>query len=155
MILIGISAFYDDSAAAILVDGKVIAAAQEERFTRIRHDANFPTNAIKYDLNEANIKLEDVNKVIFYDKPLLKFERLLETYLYMSPKGFNSFRMAMPVWLKEKLFLKDLLNKNLKAIGERGKKLIKSKYLWSETTKKTIKLYSWILRAGSKPDFII
>jgi carbamoyltransferase len=118
MILIGISAFYHDSAAAILVDGKVIAAAQEERFTRIRHDANFPTNAIKYVLNEANIKLEDVNKVIFYDKPLLKFERLLETYLYMSPKGFNSFRMAMPVWLKEKLFLKDLLYKNLKAIGE-------------------------------------
>ena len=114
MIILGISAFYHDSAAALLRDGEIIAAAQEERFTRKKHDAGFPKNAIKYCLKEAGITLDKVDYVAFYDKPFLKFERLLETYLAFAPRGFQSFRMAIPVWLREKLFLKDLLIKELK-----------------------------------------
>lgn len=112
--ILGISAFYHDSAAAIVVDGEIIAAAQEERFTRIKHDPSCPVNAIQYVLSQANISLGDVDYVVFYDKPFLKFERLLETYIAYAPKGLKSFSMAMPVWLKEKLFLKDLLDKELK-----------------------------------------
>ncbi|MCC4241325.1 carbamoyltransferase family protein [Thalassospira povalilytica] len=114
MHILGISAFYHDSAAALLVDGKVVAAAQEERFTRIKHDENFPEHAIAYCLEEAGITLDDVDYVAFYDKPFLKFERLLETYLAFAPRGFKSFRVALPIWLKEKLFQKDLLKKKLK-----------------------------------------
>ena len=113
MRVLGISAFYHDSAAALVVDGRVVAAAQEERFTRKKHDAGFPIAAIGYCLAEAGVKLSDVDHVAFYDKPFLKFERLLETYLAFAPKGFTSFRMAMPVWLREKLFQKDLLRKEL------------------------------------------
>jgi len=113
--VLGISAYYHDSAAALLRDGEIIAAAQEERFTRHKHDAGFPKNAVEYCLQEAGIVLGDVDYVAFYDKPFLKFERLLETYLAFAPKGFQSFRMAMPVWLREKLFLKDLLRKELQA----------------------------------------
>ena len=105
-IILGISAYYHDSAAALLVDGKIVAAAQRERFTRKKHDPNFPTNAISYCLAEAGIELQAVDHVVFYDKPLLKFERLLETYLAFAPHGFRSFVSAMPVWLKDKLFLK-------------------------------------------------
>ena len=111
MYVIGVSAFYHDSAAAMIEDGRIIAAAQEERFTRKKHDAGFPANAISYCLDEAGIRLADVDYVAFYDKPFLKFERLVETYLAFAPKGFASFRMAIPVWLKEKLFQKDLLRK--------------------------------------------
>jgi carbamoyltransferase len=107
--ILGVSALYHDSAAALLRDGEIVAAAQEERFTRRKHDPGFPVNAIGYVLGEAGVTLADVDHVAFYDKPFLKFERLLETYLATAPKGFNSFRMAMPVWLREKLFLKDLL----------------------------------------------
>ena len=107
--ILGISAFYHDSAAAIIVDGKIIAAAQEERFTRKKHDAGFPTNAIKYVLKEAKLKLSKVNYIAFYEKPFLKFERLLETYIAFSPKGFRSFSMSMPIWLREKLFQKKTL----------------------------------------------
>ena len=111
MNILGISALYHDSAAALIVNGEIIAAAQEERFTRKKHDAKFPENAINYVLHEANIKMVEVDYVVFYDKPFLKFERLLETYVSLSPKGFNSFRIAMPIWLREKLFLKDFLIK--------------------------------------------
>ena len=115
MRILGISAFYHDSAAALIEDGLVIAAAQEERFTRKKHDAAFPDNAITYCLEEAGISLSDVDYVAFYDKPFLKFERLLETYLSFAPRGFRSFKIAIPVWLKEKLFQKDLLRKKFKA----------------------------------------
>ena len=114
MRILGISAFYHDSAAALVGDGSIIAAAQEERFTRKKHDSGFPRHAIDYCLDEAGIALDDIDFVVFYDKPFLKFERLLETYLAFAPKGFTSFRKAMPVWLREKLFLKDLLSKELK-----------------------------------------
>jgi len=112
--ILGISAFYHDSAATILVDGKIIAAAQEERFTRKKHDPNYPFNAIEFVLNFAKIKLSDVDQIIFFEKPFLKFERLLETYVAFAPNGFKSFCMAMPVWLKDKLFQKKMLFNELK-----------------------------------------
>ena len=112
--ILGISAFYHDSAATILVDGKIIAAAQEERFTRKKHDPSYPYNAIQFVLNFANIKLNDVDQIIFFEKPFLKFERLLETYVAFAPKGFKSFCMAMPIWLKDKLFQKKMLFNELK-----------------------------------------
>ncbi len=114
MNILGISALYHDSAAALLVDGKIVAAAQEERFTRKKHDPGFPDKAIDYVLSENGLNIENIDAVVFYDKPFLKFERLLETYIAMAPKGFQSFRMAMPVWLREKLFLKDVLLKKFK-----------------------------------------
>ena len=114
MNVLGISALYHDSAAALLVDGKVVAAAQEERFTRKKHDPGFPDHAIDYVLREGLLTMDQIDVVVFYDKPFLKFERLLETYIAMAPKGFQSFRMAMPVWLREKLFLKDVLLKQFR-----------------------------------------
>ena len=111
MRVLGVSAFYHDSAAALIADGRIVAAAQEERFTRKKHDSSFPQHAIGYCLEEAGIALGEVDFVVFYDKPFLKFERLLETYLAFAPRGFKSFRMAMPIWLKEKLFQKSLLRK--------------------------------------------
>jgi len=117
-VIIGISAFYHDSAAAILVDGRIIAAAQEERFTRKKHDPSYPVNAINYCLKEAGLSLSQVNYIAFYDKPFLKFERLLETYVAFAPKGLQSFGMAMPVWLREKLFLKDMLIKEIKKVDQ-------------------------------------
>ena len=116
MIVLGISAYYHDSAAAIVRDGVVVNAAQEERFTRKKHDPGFPVNAIQWCLADAGVAARDVDRVAFYDKPFLKFERLLETYLAFAPRGFKSFRTAMPVWLSEKLFQKDLLLKELRAI---------------------------------------
>ena len=115
MYVLGISAFYHDSAACLLRDGEIIAAAQEERFTRKKHDAGFPRNAIRYCLNEAGIPSEDIDNVVFYEKPFVKFERLLETYLAFAPKGFKSFAKAMPIWIKEKLFQKSLLIQELKS----------------------------------------
>src|SRR5690348_12288851 len=109
MRILGISAFYHDSAAALIVDGDIVAAAQEERFSRKKHDARFPRHALDYCLKEGRIGLNQIDLVAFYDKPFLKFERLLETYLAFAPRGFQSFRMAIPVWLREKLFLKDHL----------------------------------------------
>ena len=111
--VLGISAFYHDSAACILKDGKIIAAAQEERFTRIKHDASYPYNAIEFVLKYSNIKLSKVDQVVFFEKPFLKFERLLETYLAFAPKGFTSFVKAMPLWIRDKLFQKNLLFKKL------------------------------------------
>jgi carbamoyltransferase len=112
--ILGISAFYHDSAATILGDGKIIAAAQEERFTRKKHDSSYPFNAVEFVLNFAKIKLDDVDQIIFFEKPFLKFERLLETYVAFAPNGFKSFCMAMPIWLKDKLFQKNMLFKELK-----------------------------------------
>src|SRR6266478_1462064 len=114
MRVLGISAFYHDSAAALIEDGHLVGAAQEERFTRKKHDSGFPQNAVQFCLDRAGLKLADVDYVAFYDKPFLKFERLLETYLAFAPRGFNSFRMAMPLWLKEKLFQKTLLRDEMK-----------------------------------------
>jgi len=116
--ILGLSAFYHDSAAALVVDGEIITAAQEERFTRKKHDPGYPHNAIDYVLSEGGLTLDQVDHVAFYDKPFLKFERLLETYVAHAPKGFKSFSMAMPVWLREKLFLKDQLFKELKKLDE-------------------------------------
>ena len=104
--ILGISAFYHDAAAAIVVDGKIVAAAQEERFTRKKHTPEFPINAIRYCLDEAGLSIDELDAVVFYDKPLLKFERLLQTYYSFAPKGLISFLKAIPVWLDEKLFLK-------------------------------------------------
>ena len=106
MHLLGISAFYHDSAACLIKDGEIIAAAQEERFSRKKHDSGFPHNAVKYCLKESEISGEKVDYVAFYEKPFLKFERLLESYLAFAPKGFSSFAKAMPIWIKEKLFQK-------------------------------------------------
>ncbi len=112
--ILGISAFYHDSAACILINGKIIAAAQEERFTRIKHDSNYPHNAVEFVLNFAKLKLNEVDQIIFFEKPFLKFERLLETYVAFAPKGFLSFSKAMPLWIKDKLFQKNLLQNKLK-----------------------------------------
>lgn len=118
MRVLGVSAFYHDSAAALIEDGKIVAAAQEERFTRKKHDAGFPEQAINYCLDAAGVSFADVDYVAFYDKPFLKFERLLETYLAFAPRGFKSFAQAMPIWIKEKLFQKDLLRKQFKAFDD-------------------------------------
>ena len=115
--VIGISAFFHDSSAALLIDGKIINAVQEERFTRIKHDSNFPINCIRFILKNNKLKLTDIDKIIFFEKPFLKFERLIETYIHNAPRGFNSFRKAMPIWIKEKLFQKKLILDNLKLIS--------------------------------------
>ena len=117
MRVLGISAFYHDSAASLVVDGRIVAAAQEERFTRKKHDADFPENAVHYCLETAGAALEDLDYVVFYDKPFLKFERLLETYVAFAPRGFRSFNMAIPLWLKEKLFQKDLLRRRFRSFA--------------------------------------
>src|SRR5205807_6837062 len=116
--ILGISAFYHDSAAALVVDGRIVAAAQEERFTRRKHDPNFPASAVRYCLAAARIKADELDHVVFYEKPFLKFERLLETYLAFAPRGFQSFRKAIPVWLKEKLFQKSVLRGHLADVDD-------------------------------------
>ena len=118
MRILGISAFYHDSAAALVEDGEVIAAAQEERFSRIKHDAGFPRQAIRYCLREAAAAPEQVDYIAFYEKPFLKFERILETYLAFAPRGFRSFRMAMPLWLHEKLFQRRVIERELARVSE-------------------------------------
>lgn len=123
--ILGISAFYHDSAAAITVGGRVVAAAQEERFTRDKHTPDFPKNAVEYCLQEAGLTLNELDAVVFYDKPFLKFERLLETYYAFAPKGFLSFIKAIPVWLNEKIFLKKLIIDNLKEIQNFDKRKVK------------------------------
>tara|TARA_B100000795_G_scaffold269751_1_gene260219 strand:+ start:14432 stop:16267 length:1836 start_codon:yes stop_codon:yes gene_type:complete len=114
--ILGISAFYHDSAASLLIDGEIVAAAQEERFTRKKHDSSYPVNAIDYCLSEVGLSLEQVDYIVFYDKPYLKFERLLKTYIAFAPKGLHSFIMAMSIWLREKLFLKNMLIKEMKKV---------------------------------------
>jgi carbamoyltransferase len=114
--ILGLSAFYHDSAAALVEDGRIVAAAQEERFSRKKHDSRFPVHSIRYCLNWAGTDLGSIDRVVFYDKPFLKFERLVETYLAFAPHGFRSFRMSIPLWMREKLFLKDLLKKELRRL---------------------------------------
>tara|TARA_X000001036_G_scaffold358772_1_gene341331 strand:+ start:1187 stop:3022 length:1836 start_codon:yes stop_codon:yes gene_type:complete len=126
--ILGISAFYHDSAAAIIKDGNIIAAAQEERFSRKKHDARYPKNAINYVLKEANLKLSEIDYIVFFEKPFLKFERLLETYLAFAPKGFKSFSLSMPIWLREKLFQKNFLFEQLKKHDENFKDIKKIKF---------------------------
>ena len=116
--ILGISAFYHDSAAALLIDGEIAAAAHEERFTRRKHDSSFPVNAARYVLEEGGVNYKDLTAVAFYDKPFLKFERLLETYHGFSPRGLVSFQSAIPVWIKEKLFMRKLLKEQLAALGD-------------------------------------
>jgi len=128
--IIGISCFYHDSAAALITNGNITSAAQEERFTRIKHDASFPINSIKYCLNSANLKLSDVDAFVFYEKPFIKFERLLETYLQKVPYGFQSFRLAIPLWMKEKLFQRQLIERNLFSIEKN--RTIKNKIFFTD-----------------------
>ena len=130
MRLLGISAFYHDSAAALVEDGRVVAAAQEERFSRKKHDAGFPAQAIQYCLDAGKVDLDDIDHIVFFEKPLIKFERLLETNLANAPRGFRSFRMAIPVWIKEKLFQKPNLEKALKDYAPSGK--VDGKLLFAE-----------------------
>ena len=118
MNILGISAFYHDSAACLVADGKIVAAAQEERFTRKKHDPDFPKNAAAYCLKSQGLTIKDVDFVAFYDKPLLKFERLLETYLATAPQGFTSYARAMPLWLKHKLWIPDTIKSELGYNGE-------------------------------------
>ncbi|MGE5387695.1 MAG: carbamoyltransferase [Hyphomicrobiales bacterium] len=134
MLILGVSAFYHDSAAALLRDGEIVAAAQEERFTRIKHDSAFPENAVRYCLTEAGVTGADIDHVVFYEKPFVKFERLLETYLAFAPKGFESFRKAMPLWIGEKIFQRDILMKALKDVDPgfaEGEKLLFSEHHFS------------------------
>lgn len=122
--VLGISAFYHDSAAALVIGGRIIAAAQEERFTRDKHTPDFPVEAVKYCLEEAGLELDDLDAIVFYDKPLLKFERLLQTYYSFSPKGLLSFLKAIPVWINEKMFLKKMIHEGLKEVGSYDKKKV-------------------------------
>jgi len=128
--ILGISAFYHDSAATIVLDGKIVAAAQEERFTRIKHDSSFPNNAVEFVLKFSNLKLSDVDHIVFYEKPFLKFERLLETYVAFAPRGFAQFVKAMPIWLRDKLFQKKMLLNLLKEHDDNFKD--ENKMLFSE-----------------------
>ena len=126
--ILGISAFYHDSAAALIINGKIVSAAQEERFSRVKHDARYPKNAINFILTSNNLKLNDIDFIVFFEKPFLKFERLLETYLAFAPKGFKSFSLAMPIWLREKLFQKKFLFDKLKNHDENFKNINKIKF---------------------------
>ena len=126
--ILGISAFYHDSAAAILIDGKIIAAAQEERFSRKKHDPRYPINAVKYVLSESKLNLNQIDHIVFFEKPFLKFERLLETYMAFAPKGFKSFSLSMPIWLREKLFQKKFLFDKLKELDENFNDINKIKF---------------------------
>ena len=126
--ILGISAFYHDSSAALIKDGEIISAVQEERFTRIKHDSSFPKESVKYILSNSKIKLNDLKAIVFYEKPFLKFERLLETYIAFAPKGFKSFAASMPVWLREKLFQKDMIYKELQKIDGTFNNLKKIKF---------------------------
>jgi carbamoyltransferase len=130
MIILGISAYYHDSAASLIKDGDILSAVQEERFTRIKHDSSFPINAINFCLNHNKININDVNFIVFYDKPFVKFERILETYLSYAPRGFVSFSKSIPIWVKEKLFQKNLLTKEIKRID--NKLNLKNKLLFSD-----------------------
>ena len=126
--ILGVSAFFHDSAAALIDKGIIVAAAQEERFTRKKHDSNYPFNAIEFVLKESNCKLNDIDYIVFFEKPFLKFERLLETYMAFAPRGFRSFLMAMPIWLREKLFQKRNLFNLLKQHDQNFKNIEKIKF---------------------------
>src|SRR5215475_11255273 len=133
--ILGLSAFYHDSAACLVVDGEIVAAAQEERFTRVKHDHGFPSNAVRYCLKEAGISPDQLDYVGFYDKPLLKFDRLLETYLDYTPSGFISFLKAMPLWMKEKLWAPDVIRTEMAKAGgaedERSARKLAKQFRWN------------------------
>ena len=129
--ILGISAYYHDSAAALIIDGRPVYAAQEERFTRLKHDASFPLNAVNYCLEASGIALDDLDHIVFFEKPFLKFERLLETYLSRAPRGFLSFQKSIPVWIKEKLFQKHNIIDALSRFSE-NKSQISDKLLFAE-----------------------
>ena len=122
--ILGISAFYHDSAACLLKDGKIIAAAQEERFSRKKHDPRYPHHAVEFVLNYSRMKLSEIDQIVFFEKPFLKFERLLETYLAFAPRGFKSFSMSMPIWLREKLFQKKFLFDQLNELHRNAERSI-------------------------------
>ena len=122
MNILGLSCYYHDSAASIIVNNEIIAAAQEERFTRIKHTSDFPTNAVKFCLEETGLKIEELDAIVFYDKPIVKFERLLSTFYQVAPKGLIPFIKSIPIWLKQKLFLRKLIFENLKEIDSTIKK---------------------------------
>ena len=126
--ILGISAFYHDSAAALIKDGTIVSAAQEERFSRKKHDARYPYKAINYILKDSNLKLNEIDHIVFFEKPFLKFERILETYMAFAPKGFKSFSLSMPIWLREKLFQKKFLFDKLKLHDENFKDINKIKF---------------------------
>ena len=126
--ILGISAFYHDSAAALIIDGEIISAAQEERFTRKKHDPEYPFNAIDFVLKNSKINLSQIDHIVFFEKPFLKFERLLETYMAFAPRGFKSFCLSMPLWLKEKLFQKKFLFEKLKQHDKNFKDINKIKF---------------------------
>src|SRR5436190_18153748 len=132
MKILGISAYYHDSAACLLRDGEIVAAAQEERFSRRKHDARFPTHAVRFCLEQGATHLEQLKYVVFYDKPLLKFERLLETYVSFAPRGFRSYLTAMPVWMKEKVLLKKVLENELLALAPESTKATLPPLLFTE-----------------------
>ena len=130
MYILGFSAFYHDSAACLLKDGQIVAALQEERFSRIKHDSSFPSNAVKACLKIANISIKDINYFVFYEKPILKFDRILETYISYAPLGFKSFKTALPIWIKDKLFQKNTIIENLERLGHINS--LEKKILFSE-----------------------
>src|SRR5580765_5393202 len=132
MQILGISAYFHDSACCLVQDGQIVAAAQEERFTRRKHDPGFPRNAVRYCMCEGKTTLSDLTYIVFYDKPFLKYERLLETYLSFAPRGIGSFVAARPIWIKEKVFLKDLLKNELVAIAGNLKKAGLPQLLFTE-----------------------
>jgi carbamoyltransferase len=137
--ILGISAFYHDSAACLVIDGEIVAAAQEERFTRKKHDPGFPSHACRYCLSEAGLKPADLTLVAFYEKPLTKFDRLLDTYLDYAPRGWSSFIQAMPLWMKEKLWLGDTIRRELAALEEPGD---------DKAAKKLAKAFPWKVMFG-------
>ena len=126
--ILGISAFYHDSAAALIIDGEITAAAQEERFSRKKHDPRYPFNAVNYVLSAGKLKLNEIDHIVFFEKPFLKFERLLETYMAFAPRGFKSFSLSMPLWLREKLFQKRFLFEKLQQHDEEFKDIKKIKF---------------------------
>ena len=127
MTILGISAYYHDSAAALLIDGKIIAAAQEERFTRVKHDNSFPIKACEFCLSEARLSIEDVDEIVFYEKPILKFERILETHINVAPRSLRQFVQTIPIWLKDKLNMRKLIKREIRNLGT-----FKGRILFSE-----------------------
>jgi carbamoyltransferase len=117
MIIVGISSYFHDSACALIIDGNIIAAAQEERFTRKKNDSSFPIKSLSFCLEYSNLDLGDIDYFVFYEKPLQKFDRLLETYLSVAPQGFRNFYTSAPIWIKDKLFLKNIIEREIKSLG--------------------------------------
>ena len=153
--ILGISAYYHDSAACLVQDGQIVAAAQEERFTRKKHDAGFPSHAVEYCLSQGGVAIGEVDYLVFYDKPLIKFERLLETYLSYAPQGIRSFLTAIPVWIKEKLFLRNLLDKALREVGGLGENMMLSLPCFLVNIMNPMRPRRFSLRPFRKPSYSV